>query len=115
MRNKKIKTENTIDIYYNNSCPICKREIEIYKSRSIGIVYNDSSLLENKYNRRMHAYLNGVEYVGARAFILIWKSTKGFKWLSYLLDNRVCIFIMDLFYEPFAFYLYNMHLRRIKK
>ncbi|MFL2820421.1 MAG: DCC1-like thiol-disulfide oxidoreductase family protein, partial [Alphaproteobacteria bacterium] len=111
----KIKNRGTIDIYFNNSCPICKREISIYKSRSTGIVYNDSSLLENKYNRRMHAYLNGVEYVGARAFILIWKNTKGFKWLSYLLDNRICIFIMNLFYEPFAFYLYNMHLRRIKK
>ncbi len=115
MMTNKIKNRSTIDIYFNNSCPICKREISFYKSRSTGIVFNDSSLLDNKYNRRMHAYLNGVEYVGAKAFILIWKNTKGFKWLSYLLDNKICIFIMDLFYEPFAFYLYNMHLRRIKK
>ena len=115
MTNKKNKNENTIDIYYNNSCTICKREIEIYKSRSIDIVYNDSSLLEDKYNRRIHAYQDGIEYVGAKAFILIWKNTKGFKWLSYLLDNKICIFIMNLFYEPFAFYLFRMHLKRINK
>ena len=112
MKNKKIKNESTIDIYYNNSCPICKREIEIYKSRSIGIVYNDSSLLENKYNRRMHAYQGGIEYVGAKAFILIWKNTQGFKWLAFFLENRFCIFIMNIFYEPFAYYLFKMHLKR---
>ena len=113
MTNKKNK--NIIDIYYNNSCPICKREIEIYKSRSIDIVYNDSSLLEDKYNRRMHAYKDGVEYIGAEAFLVVWEKTNGFKWLTYFLKNKFFIFIMNLIYEPIAFYLYRMHLRRKNK
>ena len=110
----KIKDKSKINVYYNDSCPICKREIEVYKSRSNGIDYNDSSLMENKYNRRMHAYEGDVEYVGASAFILIWKNTPGFKWLGLLLNNRFCIFFMNIIYEPIAFCLYKMHLRRKK-
>ena len=112
MKNHKVKGKNSINVYYNDTCPVCKREIEIYKSRSKGIEYNDSSLLENKYNRRMYAYQNGIEYVGAAAFILIWKNTHGFKWLIFFLDNRFCVFLMNIIYEPVAFYLFKMHLRR---
>ena len=39
----KIKDKNKIEVFYNDSCPVCKREIEIYKSRSEGVEYNDSS------------------------------------------------------------------------
>ncbi|MAH80357.1 MAG: hypothetical protein CMP39_01550 [Rickettsiales bacterium] len=28
----KIKDKNKIEVFYNDSCPVCKREIEIYKS-----------------------------------------------------------------------------------
>ena len=51
----KIKDNNSIDVYYNDTCPICKREIEFYKSKSTGICYKDSSSMDDKYNRRMHA------------------------------------------------------------
>ena len=87
MKTNKVKEKNAIDVYYNDTCPVCKREIEIYKSRSEGIKYNDSSLLEDKYNRRMYAYQNGIEYVGAAAFILIWKNTQGFKQLAFFLKT----------------------------
>lgn len=112
MKTNKVKEKNAIDVYYNDTCPVCKIEIEIYKSRSEEIKYNDSSLLEDKYNRRMYAYQNGIEYVGAAAFILIWKNTQGFKWLAFFLENRFCIFIMNIFYEPVAYYLFKMHLKR---
>jgi len=110
----KIKDNNSIDVYYNDTCPICKREIGIYKSRSTGICYKDSSSMDDKYNRRMYAYKNGQEFVGASAFILIWKNTHGFKWLTYFLNNKLCIYIMNLIYEPLAYFLYRMHLRRKK-
>ena len=112
MKINKSKEKKSIDVYYNDTCPICKREIEVYKLRSEGIEYKDSSSLEDKYNRRMYAYHNGIEYVGAAAFILIWKNTQGFQWLTFFLDNRFCIFLMNIIYEPIAFYLFKMHLRR---
>ena len=90
----KIKDKNKIKVFYNDSCPVCKREIEIYKSRSEGVEYNDSSEMDDKFNRRMHAYQNDVEYKGAEAFLIIWKNTSGFKWLSRLLSNKICIFFM---------------------
>ena len=111
----KIKDKNKIEVFYNDSCPVCKREIEVYKSRSEGIEYYDSSAMNDKFNRRMHAYLNGIEYKGAEAFLIIWKNTIGFKWLSSLLSNKICIFFMNLVYEPIAFYLYKMHLKRRQK
>ena len=108
-------TNNKIDVLYNDSCPVCRREIEIYKSRSNGINFKDSSLMEDKYNRRMHAYKDGVEYIGAEAFLVVWEKTNGFKWLTYFLKNKFFIFIMNLIYEPIAFYLYRMHWRRKNK
>ena len=71
--------------------------------------------MEDKYNRRMHAYKDGVEYIGAEAFLIVWENTKGFKWLSYLFNNRISIIIMNLIYEPLALIIYKMHLRRIEK
>ena len=50
--------------------------------------------MDDKFNRRMHAYQNDVEYKGAEAFLIIWKNTSGFKWLSRLLSNKICIFFM---------------------
>ena len=111
----KIKDKNKIEVFYNDSCPVCRREIEIYRSKSEGVEYKDSSEMDDKFNRRMHAFQNGIEYIGAEAFIVIWKNTKGFKWLSRLLNNKVCIFFMNLVYEPIAFYLYKMHLKRRQK
>ena len=45
----KIKDKNKIKVFYNDSCPVCKREIEIYKSRSEGVEYNDSSEMDDKF------------------------------------------------------------------
>ena len=67
----KIKDKNKIEVFYNDSCPVCKREIEIYKSKSEGVDYKDSSEMDDKFNRRMHAFQNGIEYKGAEAFIII--------------------------------------------
>ena len=110
-----IKDKDKIKVFYNDTCPICKREINAYKLRSNNIEFRDSSLMEDKYNRRMHAYKDGVEYIGAEAFLIVWENTKGFKWLSYLFNNRISIIIMNLIYEPLAFIIYKMHLRRIEK
>ena len=35
----------------------------------------------------MYAYQNGIEYLGAAAFILIWKNTQGFKQLAFFLKT----------------------------
>jgi len=109
------KEKNKLEVFYNASCPICKREIDTYKSRSKDIIFKDSSLMEEKYNRRMHAFENGTEFIGAEAFIKVWKRTNGFKWLPILFDNRISIFIMNIIYDPIAYVLYKLHLRRIKK
>tara|TARA_B100000795_G_C22796861_1_gene439798 strand:- start:2727 stop:3068 length:342 start_codon:yes stop_codon:yes gene_type:complete len=110
-----IKEKNKLEVFYNASCPICKREIDNYKARSKNITFKDSSLMEEKYNRRMHAFEDGNEFIGAEAFIKVWSRTDGFKWLSILFDNKISIFIMNIIYNPIAYILYNLHLRRIKK
>lgn len=110
-----IKEKNKLEVFYNASCPICKREIDTYKSRSKNVIYRDSSLMDEKYNRRMHAFENGNEFIGAEAFIKVWSRTDGFKFLSRLFNNKFSIFIMNLIYNPIAYILYKMHLRRIKK
>ena len=57
----KIKDKNKIEVFYNDSCPVCKREIEIYKSKYEVFEYKDSSEMDDKFNIRMHSFHNGIE------------------------------------------------------
>ena len=108
-----IKDKDKIKVFYNDTCPICKREINTYKLRSNNIEFRDSSLMEDKYNRRMHAYKDGVEYIGAEAFLIVWENTKGFKWLSYLFNN-MSVFFVCISLKLRAFYDFIDCLRFVK-
>ena len=86
-------TDETV-IIYNESCPICSREIEVYRSRSIGAntglrfepIHADFAgridLSADDALRRLHAYSNGRLHQGVDAFVLLWNKTPGFQWLA---------------------------------
>ena len=66
----KIKDNNSIDVYYNDTCPICKREIEIYKSKSTKLHYHQwmISIIGECTHTKM-----GRNMLRTSAFLLIWK------------------------------------------
>ena len=71
-------------VYFNNSCKICKAEIDLYKKEKIqeidwiDITDNNSALKETSKNsnellRRLHVKDGEKVLEGAEAFLVVWK------------------------------------------
>ena len=71
-------------VYYNNSCKICKTEIDFYKKQKIDEIQwvditDGSSVTKNTGKksqtllRRLHVEENGKIIGGAEAFLVLWK------------------------------------------
>ena len=92
-------------IFFNNSCKICRTEINLYKKENvedlnwIDITNNVSAKKEiNKTDRqllrRLHVKFDNKVYVGVDAFLLIWKKIPKYKFLYN-------IFKLPVFYQIF--------------
>ena len=79
-------------VYFNNSCNICRTEINIYKKQNIeeiewiDITNNNNALKETSKTkklllRRLHVEKNGEIYSGAKAFLLLWEKIPRYKFL----------------------------------
>lgn len=80
-------------VIYNGDCPICSREIGIYRAR-IGAVgdlrfvdLNDVDLAalgltRDDAARRLHVVEDGRLLSGVDAFLALWRATPGFGWLA---------------------------------
>ena len=104
-------------VYFNNSCSICRTEINLYK-KHLGnkvewVDISDSSNFENDTNkkrdelyRRMHVIENGQLITGAKSFLIIWKKIPKYNFLCKFFSNSVIFPIFNIFYEMIAFILY---------
>ena len=72
-------------VYFNNSCKICKAEIDLYKKEKIqeiewiDITNNELAKKETSRNskellRRLHVKENEKVIEGAEAFLALWKN-----------------------------------------
>ena len=79
-------------VYFNNSCKICKAEIDLYKKEKIqeiewiDITNNELAKKETSRNskellRRLHVKENEKVIEGAEAFLVLWKKMPKFKFL----------------------------------
>ena len=120
-------TDETV-IIYNESCPICSREIEVYRSRSNGAktglrfepIHADFAgrlgLSTDDASRRLHAYSDGRLHQGVDAFVLLWSKTPGFEWLARFVSSPIVHPLASVLYEGLlAPLLYWMHVRRTKR
>ena len=102
-------------VFYDGNCPICNREINLYKKLSISkntVWYNvhASKKALNKVNKSkeeclklFHVYDDDNNlYIGVSAFILIWKKTKYFKYLAYLINFKIFTIPLNFFYKLYA-------------
>ena len=112
-------------VYFNNSCKICKAEIDLYKKEKIkeinwvDISNNYNAELETKKNdkellRRLHVKKNGKIFSGAEAFLLVWKKIPKYKFLYNLLKLPIIFQIFFVGYEIIAFFLYLKNKKKIK-
>ena len=112
-------------VYFNNSCKICKAEIDIYKKEEISeinwvdITNNKQAKIDTKKDfkellRRLHVEKNGEIFSGAKAFLLVWKNIPKYKFLYKIFSLPIIFQIFSVGYEIIAFFLYLKNKKQIK-
>ena len=104
-------------VYYNESCNICKAEINLYKKQNIEeiewvditnniIAEKETSKNDKNLLRRLHVIDNGKVFEGAEAFLLVWKKIPKYRFLYNFFRLPLIFSIFKLGYEIIAYFLY---------
>ena len=104
-------------VYFNNSCKICKAEIDLYKKEKIqdidwiDITNNSLAKEETSKNskellRRLHVKDGEKVLEGAEAFLLVWKKIPKYKILYKFFKLPIVYHLFYVGYEIVAFFLY---------
>jgi predicted DCC family thiol-disulfide oxidoreductase YuxK len=113
-------------VYYNESCSICRAEINLYKKQNIKdiewvditnnlIAEKNTSKNNRTLLRRLHVEENGKVFGGAKAFLLVWKKIPKYKFLYTILKLPIIFNLFSFFYEIIAFFLYQKNKKQIRK
>ena len=111
-------------VYYNESCSICRFEINHYKKFEekiswIDITNNSSAVNETKKQpkeliRRLHVLKDGQIYKGIDAFLIVWKELPKYKWLHNLVKTPIIYNLSYIAYECLAYLLYLKNKGQLK-
>ena len=112
-------------VYFNNSCKICRSEINLYKKEKvknidwIDITNNSQAEKETSKNdkellRRLHIKENNKVIEGAEAFLYVWKKIPKYKFLYNFFKLPIIFSIFKYGYEIIAFFLYLKNKRQLK-
>ena len=112
-----------VKVLFNNSCNICRAEINHYKKHSdsnlewVDITDNQDAqqLTSKSYKdllRRMHVIQDGKVIDGAESFLIIWKNIPKYNFLYKIFKIKPLFFFLNIFYEIAAYFLFikNKHL-----
>ena len=112
-------------VYFNNSCKICKAEIDLYKKDRtqeinwIDITNNDLAEKETSRNskellRRLHVKEGEKIIQGAEAFLVLWKKMPKYKFLYNFFKLPIIFNLFSITYEIVAFFLYLKNKKQLK-
>tara|TARA_X000000950_G_C13557543_1_gene514183 strand:- start:18 stop:374 length:357 start_codon:yes stop_codon:yes gene_type:complete len=117
----------SIKVFYNKSCKICNAEINHYKKISKKKIFweniidnkNARILTSKSYKqliRRIHVINDDKLFIGARAFLEIWKNIPRYKFFYKILKIKPFFIFFYIFYEIVALFLFlkNRHLLKKK-
>lgn len=113
-------------VYYNESCSICRAEINLYKKQKIkeiewvDITNNlaaekDTSKDDKTLLRRLHVEEDGQVFGGAKAFLLVWKKMPKYKFLYTFFKLPIIFTLFSFFYEIIALFLYLKNKKQLSK
>ena len=113
-------------VYFNNSCNICRAEINLYKKQNIediewvDITDNKSAEIETQKNdkallRRLHIKDGEKVIDGAEAFLLVWKKIPKYRFLYIFFKTPIIFTLFSLSYEIIAFFLYLKNKKQLSK
>jgi len=112
-------------VYFNNSCKICKAEIDLYKKENVQEIHwidiTDNSLAKKETSknskellRRLHVKEGEKISEGAEAFLLVWKKIPKYKFLYNFLKLPIIFNIFSIIYEIVAFFLYLKNKKQLR-
>ena len=112
-------------VYFNNSCKICKAEIDLYKKEKIqeidwiDITNNNLAEKETSKNskellRRLHVEDEGKVLQGAEAFLVVWKKIPRYRFLYIFFKLPIIFHLFSFIYEILAFFLYLKNKKQLK-
>lgn len=106
-------TPRDLTVYYDGSCPLCRREIAAYQSlpgaerlswedvaqagERVAPDLNRSDALARMYVRTA----DGVLVNGAHAFALMWQALPRTRWLGRLAATRPALWVLEPLYRVF--------------
>ena len=104
-------------VFYNESCSICKTEVNLYKKQNIKEIewvdikqkkYAEKETLQNSKAllRRLHVKEGNEVSVGAKAFLLLWKKIPKYKFLYYFFKIPIIFHLFSTSCEIIAYFLY---------
>ena len=106
-----------IKVFFNNSCSVCRLEINHYKKISdsslewIDITNNDEALKltsksQEELLRRLHVIDDGRVIGGAKAFVLIWSKIPKYNFLAKIFSIKPLFILFHYGYELVAYFLF---------
>ena len=116
-----------LDVIYNDTCPICSREVNMYAKTTADdetVVYHGLSqcdlarfgLTEETSAREFHVLYKGELVSGLAAFALLWERMPRLRWAAWLVRRPVLGKLLEWIYQRIlAPALYAMHLRRQRR
>ena len=113
-------------VYYNNSCSICRSEINLYKKQNIqeiewvditnnNIAEKETSKSNKTLLRRLHVKDGEKIFSGAKAFLLIWKNIPKYKFFYIFFKIPIIFKVFSFFYEIVAYFLYLKNRNQFSK
>ena len=114
-----------IKVFFNNSCNVCRLEINHYKKISdtnlewVDITNNEEAIKltsksQKELLRRIHVIDNGNVIGGAKAFVIIWSKIPKYKFLSKLFSIKIFFIIFHYLYEFVAYFLFLKNKNQLK-
>ena len=115
-----------IKVYFNDSCNICRMEINHYKKIAnsdlewIDITNNDEAIKitsksQKELLRRLHVINDGEVIGGAKAFIIIWSKIPKYKILSKIFSIKPLFIVFHYIYEIAAFFLFLKNRKQLNE
>ena len=112
-------------VYFNNSCKICRTEINLYKKENtknidwVDITNNSLAKKETLKSdkellRRLHVKDKGKVIEGAEAFLHVWKKIPKYKFLYSFFKLPIIFSLFNFGYEIIAYLLYLKNKKQLK-
>ena len=112
-------------VYYNESCNICRAEINLYKKQNIeeidwiditnNVAAENETLKDDKtLLRRLHVIQDGKIFEGVEAFLLVWKKIPKYKFLYKFFKLPIIFTLFKIAYEIIAYFLYLKNKKQLR-